>query len=76
MDRETSHYVMDLSSSVMGRLRSLPFNHSYRLELLVVVGVAYFSGLGAEIYVLGSVCCEIHLAHTLQNIRSKRTGPN
>jgi len=54
------------------RLCSLPFNYSYRLELLVVVvGVAYLRGLGAEIYALGSVCCEIRFAHTLQNIRSK-----
>jgi len=32
--------MMDLSSSVMDHLRSLPFNYSYWLELLVVVGVA------------------------------------
>ena len=41
MDRETSRYMMDPSSSVMGHLRPLPFNYSYRLQLLVVVvGVA------------------------------------
>jgi len=36
VDRETARSMMDLSPSVMGHLRSLPFNHSYRLELLVV----------------------------------------
>jgi len=67
---------MGLPSYQLVHLRSLPFNYSYRLELLVVVvDVASFRNLGVEIYALGSVCREIRLAHTLRDIRSKRTGP-
>ena len=58
--------MIGLPSYQLVHLRSLPFNYSYRLELLVVVvGVAAFRSLGVEIYALGSVCCEIRLAHTL-----------
>ena len=37
-----ANYMMVLSSSVMGHLRSFPFNYSYWLELLVVDAGVFF----------------------------------
>ena len=56
---------------VMVHLRSLPFSYS--------AGTSSSSSRCGVVQKSGRwnirVCCEIRLAHTLQDIRSKRTGP-